>query len=81
MERLAYYAEIPAHGPAATALVSRRRGAFKHRFFRGKVITDEPFYRTVGAAYEFVFADPSGWDSGHYYFSKDVPLRGHWEKW
>ncbi len=43
--------------------------------------TDEPFYRTVGAAYEFVFADPSGWDSGHYYFSEDVPLRGHWEKW
>ena len=43
--------------------------------------TDEPFYRTVGAAYEFVFADPSGWDSGHYYFSDDVPQRGHWEKW
>jgi hypothetical protein len=35
----------------------------------------------VGAEYEFVFADPSGWNSGHYYFSEDVPDRGHWEKW
>jgi hypothetical protein len=43
--------------------------------------TGEPFYRTVGAAFEFVFRDPSGWDSGHYYFSEDVPLRGHWEQW
>ena len=43
--------------------------------------TRQPFYRTVGAAFEFVIHDPSGWDSGHYYFSEDVPLRGHWERW
>lgn len=43
--------------------------------------TEKPFYRTVGAAFEFEFADPSGWESGHYYFSEDVPLRGHWESW
>ena len=43
--------------------------------------TDEPFYRPVGAAYEFVFKDPSGWNSGHYYFAEDVPIRGHWQEW
>ena len=43
--------------------------------------TEEPFYRIVGAEFEFVFRDPSGWDSGHYYFSQDVPTRGHWEEW
>ena len=42
----------------------------------------KPFYRMVGAGYEFIFADPSGWNSGHYYyFSEDVPLLGHWETW
>jgi hypothetical protein len=25
--------------------------------------------------------DLAGWDSGHYYFSEDVPLWGHWEEW
>ncbi len=44
MERLAYYAEIPARGPAATVLVSRRRGAFKHRYLSGKVIVDKPAF-------------------------------------
>jgi hypothetical protein len=43
--------------------------------------TGEPFYRKAGAAYEFVFRDPSGWDSGNYYFSKDVALQGHWAEW
>ncbi len=44
MERLAYYAEIPARGPAATVLVSRRRGAFKHRYLSGKVIVVKPAF-------------------------------------
>lgn len=42
---------------------------------------DGSFYRTVGARYEFVFADPSGWESGQYYFSEDVSPGGHWETW
>ena len=43
--------------------------------------TGKPFYRTVGAEYEFVFSDPSGWESGNLYFSQDVPFLGHWETW
>lgn len=42
---------------------------------------DGSFYRRVGARYEFVFADPSGWESGQYYFSEDVTPGGHWEAW
>jgi len=43
--------------------------------------SDGSFYRAVGAGYEFFFADPSGWESGQYYFSEDVAARGHWETW
>lgn len=41
----------------------------------------ESFYRTVGAEFEFHFRDPSGWDSGNFYFSRDVPSLGHWQTW
>jgi hypothetical protein len=43
--------------------------------------SDGSFYRTVGARYEFLFADPSGWESGQYYFSDDVAPGGHWQTW
>jgi hypothetical protein len=43
--------------------------------------SDGSFYRTVGAGYEFFFADPSGWESGPYDFSDDVAAHGHWETW
>jgi len=42
---------------------------------------DGSFYQTVGARFEFVFEDPSGWESGHYYFSDDTAPRGRWETW
>jgi hypothetical protein len=42
---------------------------------------DGSFYRTVGARFEFFFTDPSGWESGHYYFSDDAAPRGRWETW
>ena len=42
---------------------------------------DGSFYQTVGARYEFVFEDPSGWERGHYYFSDEAAPRGRWETW